>query len=89
MTIACLRAYAEYDLGTGCLEECMTQYVRDLARSKQFCTNADFCSLTDAPCDSLLVVPDVPALTNTSLRPLPKGIDVDGALPLSSVLCSI
>jgi hypothetical protein len=88
-TVACQRAQVEYDRGTGCLAECQTQWLRYLTRSQHFCTFADICTVTAAPCNSKLVVQDVPPLTNTSLPPLPKGIDVDGALLLPSVLCSI
>jgi hypothetical protein len=88
-TIACVRATVEYQRGTGCLEECLTELYRQQARTEQFCTNADICNLAAAPCDSKLVVRDVPPLTIASPPPLPKGIDVDGALPLPSVLRSI
>jgi hypothetical protein len=84
-TIACRRAIAEFDRGTGCLEECMTESYRQQARTEQFCTNADICNLAAAPCNSKLVVRDVPPLTMASLPPLPKGIDADGALPLDPV----
>jgi hypothetical protein len=88
-TIACQRAVAEYERGTGCLEECRAEMFRTVARTTQFCANATNCDTALAPCYSKLEIPyDVPPLTMASLPPLPKGIDVDGALPLPSVLCS-
>jgi hypothetical protein len=88
ITIACERASAEYNRGTGCLEECTTDRLRRLARDNQFCAQATNCDTTLAPCKWELPY-DVPPLTMASFLPLPKGIDVDGALPLPSVLCSI
>jgi hypothetical protein len=90
ITIACERAHAEYNRGTGCLEECRTDMNRRSARSEQICAKATICGTTPAPCYNKLEIPyDVPPLTMASLPPLPNGIDVDGALPLPSVLCSI
>jgi hypothetical protein len=90
ITIACERAVAEYERGTGCLEECVTEIHRSEARQIQFCANVDICDAVAAPCKSKVEIPyDVPPLTNTSLPPLPKGIDVNGALPLPSVPRSI